>query len=280
MAKNNNQAGEDFQNFILESHKLTSKLLSLDEDEQLIDIDSKKGFGKEIRTNLKDIFKQKYGGYTNESSSLRGDFYLQDINAIQKKKIIDAKNYLDIQSNMYFHSSQDVKKFMKGFDSNIKYLLGHKLHLFNFDDDVLYRLKDFIFSKNSKQNIEWVNSLKHIYNEETKIGSISKEGFNDIFLFMELGFAWNEFDVAPEKYFISKNKDNEVIFSCINFNNSLNNDDFIIKFCVSQKGYFYIYFYQGDDCVYILSQRDDWTANCSFINKDYMQVVNKVQIPN
>lgn len=277
MAKNNNQAGEDFQNFILESNDLISSLLSLTENDQLLDIDSKDklNYFSQVRKQLTETFKSENDNFAYQQSALRGDILLNDVTGLKPKRIFDAKNYFGIQGTMKF-IGEDVNKFMKGIDSNIKYILFHKLNLFQFIDGVLFYLKDYCKSEDNK---DWFNNLKTNYSEKKSIGKISRNNFIDLFCFMELGFGWKEFGLNPVKSFISKTEDNYLLFSSIDFDQTLNSHDLDVKFFVNVDGYIYIYFYQGDDCVYILSQRDSLQANCSFINKEYMQVVNKVEIP-
>lgn len=276
MAKNNNKAGEDFQNFIFKSNDLISSLLSLGENDQLIDIDSKdkSNFFSQIRKKLTDSFKSKNEKFAFKASSLRGDILLNDNTGTNR--VFDAKNYFGIQGTMKF-VGEDINKFMKGIDSNIKYVLFHKLNLFQFTDNVLFDLKDYCKSKNNKT---WFDNLKNNYSEKKSIGKISRNNFIDIFCFMELGFGWEEFGLSPVKSFISKTEDNNLLFSSIDFDKTLNSHDLDVKFFVNTDGYIYIYFYQGGDCVYIISQRNSLDGNCSFINKEYMKVVNKLQIPN
>jgi hypothetical protein len=100
---------------------------------------------------------------------------------------------------------------------------------------------------------------------------------------MENGFAWKYNEVMPLKGFFSK-VENTIEFKVIDFGRTIKSSIIEVKMKIDNRGYVYIMFYDGKDCIYIISQRGwtgikKFTSNCSFINKKYMELVSKVDIP-
>jgi len=286
MAKNNNKAGEDFQNQVWDDWKTTSELLSLTENDQLIDIDSKDPDNdwSEKRSQIRDLYIKKFGKMDgiHSAAAIRGDVMKSNIHGEFKNQVIDLKNYDKAQGQMKLPGFSN-SDFMKGIDSNIKYMLHYLLDTFDFSDNVLHELKGFYFSTDSDMN--WYNQFCGKYQTETKIGTITKDNFVSVFSFMELGYGWEMVDLSPIKSFISRTDDNRLEYKEIDFSSTLIGTDLDVKLSVDNKGYVNILFYQGIECVYILSQRGPggskpFGSNCSFINKSFSRLVKTIQIPN
>ena len=84
-----------------------------------------------------------------------------------------------IQGTMKF-IGEDVNKFMKGIDSNIKYLLYHKLNLFQFTDNVLFNLKDYCKSEDNRTWFDGDIKKETQVTEEMKRMSAIILGINDV----------------------------------------------------------------------------------------------------
>lgn len=214
------------------------------------------------------------------ASALRGDILCNILGII-----IDIKNYASVQGTMKLKELK-LEDYIKGFDSNIKYPLFYKLDNFDFIDDHadhLNQLRDFLISK--IKNIDWFkNEFQPKFKNGVTVAYMTPINFADFFCFNECGFAWNYSGVKPIKGFFSKVEDT-VEFKVIDFT-EIKSSFIEVKLTIDEKGYIFINFYDGDECVYIISQRG-WDeqrskrfgSNCSFIKKSAMTLVSKIEIP-
>lgn len=214
------------------------------------------------------------------ASALRGDILCNILGII-----IDIKNYGSVQNTMKLKDF-NPEDYIKGYDSNIKYSLFYKSSNFDFVDDHAInfdQLRDFLLSKT--KDIEWFrNEFQPKFKNLTTIAYMSPTNFADFFCFNECGFAWDYSGVKPIKGFFSKVGDT-VEFKVIDFT-EIKSSFIEVKMIIDDKGYVFINFYDGDECVYIISQRG-WNeqrskrfgSNCSFIKKSAMTLVSKVEIP-
>lgn len=267
---NATKAGAKFQVDVMDSiqnKNLSQDLMGVDKS-NILDIDSKNTHNsfytkKKDSTELFLTKNEKMPGI-RPASAIRGDIFITTEN-----KITDLKNYGPVQGQMKFPDSNS-SQFMKGIDSNIKYALFYKLDSFYHED--LEGLKNFYLSKN--KDLNWFENFVSKYSNQTHISNMTKESFIDLFCFMELGFAWDLVGFKPIKSFISKVGDT-LEYKEVDLTSTLTNDTIRVELKTTSDGYVYIYFYQGSDCIYILSQRKS-IANCSFINKKYLRVINTV----
>jgi len=266
--------GEKFQELLWNLFENTTMLYDLTgyEISEILNIDSKIKDNpfKPVKNKAKLLFIKEYGKMPNinSSSSIRGDLLLG-------RKIGDIKNYGKALGQMHLQNLPN-DNYIKGIDSNIRYLLFYHSDIFNVED--LSDLKNFYFSSN--KDMTWFETMKEKYNTLINITSIGKEDFVYMFYFMELGYAWNMVGIEPSKSFISKVGD-DLEYKEIDLDDILEDDVVDVDLMIDDKGYVYIYFYQNGDPIYILSQRgekENFCSNCSFINKNYMKLVNKVNI--
>jgi hypothetical protein len=89
----------------------------------------------------------------------------------------------------------------------------------------------------------------------------------------ELGYAWKEFNIIPKRNFIIKSG-KKIQYKFASFDEIPNNN--VIVDLLTQNGYLYLFFTQNDNILFILSQRVSGQGNCSFINLDYVHLVNEV----
>lgn len=212
-------------------------------------------------------------------SSIRGDIFYKSY-MHNSKMIIDVKNYASSQGMMKL-PELDKNDYIKGIDSNLKYPLFYELGLFDFIDDCktdFENLRDFYFSD---KNIEKFKiTFKSKYDENKTVAYMNPSNFNEFFCFMENGFAWRYSGAMAAKGFFSKVEDT-IEFKIIDFQKSIKSSMVEVKMKINDKGYVYISFYDGNDCIYIISQRgwnEDFKSNCSFINKNCMELISKVKI--
>ena len=248
-----------------------NELLGITDINDIEDIDSKTNKGEDLRIKLTNLFLESNAAipYIRTASSLRGDLLNKSSNVIN-----DVKNYDKIQSKFHFpKKSALIQDFIKSIDSNIKYALFYKLPNFYHED--LQKLSDFYFL--DKTNTSWYNSMIQKYNTPTTICKITKDKFVDLFLFMELGYSWDIQGVLPKKGFISQVGD-AIQYKEVDPNKSLDDSEITVKLTFDEKGYVHIYFYQNDVCLYIMSQRGDCSANCSFINRCLFEIKSNVKM--
>ena len=232
-----------------------------------INIDSKTSYSEERQLNKKS-FLEKMGNFKsiNAQTALKGD-YLIKING--EDEVFDAKNYDKIIPKFYFPKIEGLSpnSFMKGSDSNVKYPLFYYL---KNQAIVLY---NFLFpSDNTKKN-EAKAIIETEFTTKKQIAEITKDEFISIFRMTELGYAWKEFNIIPKRNFIIKSGKN-IQYKYASFDNISNNN--VIVDLLTQNGYLYLFFTQNDNILFIISQRVSGRANCSFINLDYVHLVNEV----
>ena len=254
--------------------------------DDLLNIDSKDGSNKDnkiLKKELTERFLTKHEKMVGmrDASALRGDILCEILGLI-----IDIKNYASVQGTMKLKDLK-LEDYIKGFDSNIKYPLFYMMEMFDFLDDHginVELLKVFLFSK--EKDVEWFkNVLQPIYNENKTVAMMSPSSFAKFFCFNECGYASDLAGIKPIKGFLSKVEDT-VEFKVVDFLNNIKSSFVEVKLHIDEKGYTFFNFYDGTECIYILSQRG-WDekrtkrfgSNCSFINKNYMTLVSKVEIP-
>jgi len=232
-----------------------------------INIDSKTSYGEKRRMN-KISFLEKMGNLKNINyqTALKGD-YLIKING--KDEVFDAKNYDSITYGFHFPIIEGLspKSFMKGSDSNIKYPLFYYL---KNHASVLY---NFLFPINNTKKNETKAIIETEFSTKNQIAEITKDEFISIFRMTELGYAWKEFNIIPKRNFIIKSGKN-IQYKYASFDNISNNN--VIVDLLTQNGYLYLFFTQNDNILFIISQRVSGQGNCSFINLDYVHLVNEV----
>lgn len=271
--------GENFQANVtrkLQDPKFLKNVLGLDNAGDVEDIDSKdkNNSYKSLRIELLKKFLEINDKMPriNVSSAFKGDL----LNLIAKK-IIDIKNYDGIK-NMKFPENENPENFIKSIDSNIKYALFYKLNNFFHQD-----LKDLCDFYSYSKNIEWYNSMIEKYKTSTTICTTTKAKLIDLFLFMEFGYGWDMSGspiTSNIKGFISQVEDSYQ-YKEVNLQESLDDSEIRVNLMFDEKGYVYIYFYQNDVCVYIMSQRgpkDKYQGNCSFINRKHLNIVSTVKM--
>lgn len=247
--------------------------------DDLKDIDSKKGKNS-LKKQLFEKFLETHDKMPGmrEASALRGDVLCEDLNII-----VDIKNYGSVLGTMKL-SGLNLKDYIKGIDSNIKYPLFYALEYFDFIDDyakVVESLRDFYF--NPKKDVDWFKStIQPMFSDNKTIAYMTPANFAEFFCFNECGFAWKLSGVKPMKGFSSRVDENTVEFKVVDFKNNIKSSFVDVKLHVDDKGYVYFNFYDGDKCIYIISQRgyyEKFGPNCSFINKEYMTLVSKTELP-
>ena len=267
------QKGTIFEKYIFELLQKTNLLSDLtkkniDEDETIIiNIDSKTSYKEERRTTKK-LFIELLGKFKNmkPQPALKGD-YLIKING--KDEVFDAKNYDSIIPKFKFPKIEGLspKSFMKGSDSNIKYPIFYYL---KNHASVLY---NFLFPINNTKKNEAKAIIETEFTTKKQITEITKDEFISIFRMTELGYAWEEFNIIPKRNFIIKSG-KKIQYKYASFDNISSNNVIVDLF--TQNGYLYLFFTQNDNILFIISQRVSGQGNCSFINLDYVHLVNEV----
>jgi hypothetical protein len=265
------QKGTDFENYIFELFKKTDLFSDLTkktvDKNKFINIDSKTSYGEE-RKKIKILFIQLRGKFKNmkPQTTLKGDYLIQ-ING--EDEVFDAKNYDSIIPKFKFPEIEGLspKSFMKGSDSNIKYptfyyLKNHAAVLYNF-----------LFPSNNTKKNEAKAIIETEFTTKKQITEITKDEFISIFRMTELGYAWKEFNIIPKRNFIIKSG-KKIQYKYASFDNISNNN--VIVDLLTQNGYLYLFFTQNDNILFIISQRVSGQGNCSFINLDYVHLVNEV----
>ena len=253
-----NKSGEQYQEEILKLLKktnLSTDLMNVDSS-NIDNIDSKKRFFKKLRKKITKLFLTKNGKlpYINYNSSIKGDI----------------KNYINIDGRMKFPTNcgLTMNSFMKGVDSNIKYPIFYFFRNYENELSKLY-IYFFLLKKNK------FNTFTSKYKTKETVCFLSKEKFIDLFCFVELGFGWKLHNISLVKYFLTKNGD-KLQYKSIDFNKTLDDSNIRVDL-LFEADYTYIFFYQNDECIYILSQRPT-SANCSFINLNHIKILNEVNI--
>jgi len=267
------QKGTIFEKYIFELLQKTNLLSDLtkkniDKDETIIiNIDSKTSYKEERRTTKK-LFIELLGKFKNmrPQPALKGD-YLIKIDGVDE--VFDAKNYDNINPNFKFPKIEGLSPelFIKGSDSNIKYPVFY--YLKNYDN-FLY---NFLFPINNIKKKEARAIIETEFITKKQIAEITRDEFISIFRMVELGYAWKLFNIIPKRNFIIKSG-KKIQYKFASFEEIPNND--IVVDLLLQNGYLYIFFTQNDNILFIISQRFDNKANCSFINKDYVKFVGEV----
>jgi hypothetical protein len=265
------EKGTDFENYIFELFKKTDLFSDLTkktiDKNKFINIDSKTSYGEERKT-IKKLFIQLMGKFKNmkPQTTLKGDYLIQ-ING--EDEVFDAKNYDSIIPIFKFPEIEGLspKSFMKGSDSNIKYptfyyLKNHATILYNF-----------LFPSNNTKKNEAKAIIETEFTTKKQITEITKDEFIAIFRMTELGYAWKEFNIIPKRNFIIKSG-KKIQYKFASFDEIPNNN--VIVDLLTQNGYLYLFFTQNDNILFILSQRVSGQGNCSFINLDYVHLVNEV----
>lgn len=251
----------------------------VDIDSKISNNDSNKNLKKKLANNFLETHDKMAG--IRDASALRGDILCETLNII-----IDIKNYGSVQGTMKL-KDLNLNDYIKGIDSNLKYPLFYAMDGFDYVDnygDIIKSLRDFYFSKD--KSISWFReNIQSKFSENKTIAYMTPADFAEFFCFNECGYAWKLAGVKPMKGFSSK-IDDTVEFKVVDFKNNIKSSFVEVKLHVDDDGYVYINFYDGDTCIYIISQRG-WTgkmskrfvSNCSFINKKYMTLVSKVELP-
>ncbi len=291
MGKNATQNGKDWEvmlwYYLLKYPGFRKDLIQANISiEDLTNIDSKDSgneSNKSIKKSLAKLFLEKNEKMVGirDASALRGDILCALLGII-----IDIKNYASVQGTMKLKDLK-LENYIKGFDSNIKYFLFYQLDKFDFLDYHhmnVESIRDFLFSKD--KDIEWYKAyMQPLYNESKTIAYMTPANFASFFCFNECGYAYEYAGVKPIKGFFSKVEDT-VEFKVVDFSKNIKSTFVEVKLHIDDKGYIFFNFYDGAECIYILSQRG-WDekmskrfgSNCSFINKNYMTLVSKVEIP-
>lgn len=265
-----NKSGEEYQEEIFKLLKTTNLSIDLmNVDSFNIDnIDAKKNFFKKLRKKITKLFLTKNDKlpYINYNSSIKGDIIIKGLVNI----ICDIKNYVNIDGRMKFPTNYGLtmNSFMKGVDSNIKYPIFYFFRNYENELSKLY-IYFFLLKKNK------FNTFTSKYETKETVCFLSKEKFIDLFCFVELGFGWKLHNISPVKYFLTKNGD-KIQYKSIDFNKTLDDSNIRVDL-LFENDYTYIFFYQNDECIYILSQRPT-SANCSFINLNHIKILNELNI--
>lgn len=257
----NGKIGDDFQK-LLEIPENKSQICNVFNVPNYKSIDCKNIKFKLERKHYTNIFKKNNPNLKvgNVNSSLRGDFLLEII-----KAIVDSKSYPYIQGVMKFcndiHNSFD---YIKGIDSDIRHTIRYMRY-----NNILFNHIDFnnateLILNNDKE----ISKYHPIFIEPVLIGTISENDYLKIFYTNEIGFAYdnNYFNIF-DKIFINKIDEGTISIKKVNMINVGNID---LYFYIDPKTkYIYLLFYEGEECIYILSHRDNMVrGNCSFINRD------------
>lgn len=265
---------------------LMNSNISMDD---LINIDSKdknNPFVK-IKKELKALFLDNNSVMPglNYSTSLRGDILCESLNII-----LDIKNYATAQGVMKLPKFLKKEDYIKGVDSNLKPFLFYSLDLFDFVDkhEDLKILKNFYMgtmedTQSWWRDYDWYNTFCQKYSKETTVAYLPLKNFIEVFCTMECGYAWKIKGVEPVKGFLSK-VENNVEFKISEFQNDVKSPDIEVKLYTDIDKYVFMNFYDGDTCIYSISQRGNgglkkFGSNCSFINKNYMRTISNVPIP-
>lgn len=241
--------------------------LNLSKETKIENIDSKNKHFKEYRETINNQFKEEnnFSLITpRHESVLRGDFL------IERNTVGDSKNYCNIQTKFKFPSFLDIKSHIKGIDSNIKYTLEIMI--------------DIIFSSNETKALyeKYISDLKNknIYTSKdetsiTRIGTITKDMFIHVICSNELGNGYKLMNLEKKKVFIVNNKKGQKYIKVIDFTTMVNSDVINVDFYISEKGYSYLLFKDNDEVVYIISQRNKQTNNCSFIPESKITLIEE-----
>lgn len=213
-------------------------------------IDSKSKHCKELRKKLTKQYKKTHTCFKgiNSSSSKKGDFALPS-------SIIDNKDYEKINGLMKFPEIFNLNDYIKGVDSNIKYL-----KLANIDE--ITNIINKIFN----------NSIDG-YTKPTLITKIKNDKFINIVKIFEFGFAYDSANIE-NKYFINKNGNHKI--KKLNLIDHIDIDVDVYFWISPETGYMYFLFYEDDKCTYILSERNNFKSNCSFIHKDKLTEIGQI----
>lgn len=252
-----------------------------------ISIDSKKNSAKELRINLKENFLNKIeigekiwlvNYKVDVRSLLRGDKLLTSNEGVT---IIDDKDYEKISTKFKFPSNYglDINKYMKGFDSNVRYTLA----LLNIDfyseeaKDIYRKLSDKMLSSN--KNYFEIEEPKNI-----KLGTISKEHFTHIISSNEIGLGYEDtstIKILKEKNFICADKVNNLKYiKNINFEKMTQSNVEVVLFIDPVHNYVFLLFIEDNEVIYILSQRNKlYLNNCSYILRSKMTILENTKKP-
>lgn len=111
------------------------------------------------------------------------------------------------------------------------------------------------------------------FNKRKEICEINANQFISIFRMVELGFAWEAFNIKPKRNLIIKDG-NKIQYKYVSFDEITGNVK--VELYLDEQGYLYILFVQKNKVLFIISRRTDGVSNCSFINRDYVKLVGEV----
>jgi len=196
------------------------------------------------------------------------------ISDIKKENKNIAKENKNIEKEISKQNDNSKQKYIDILNLNNKKLEKNEKELNNAEKmialttenryEIIAKISEIIKNHN---NIE--------LNKREEVCEISNDEFLSIFRLVELGFAWKLFNIKPNRNFLSLNG-NKLEYKYVNFNEIKNNVK--IELYLNDSAYLYIYFTQNNKVLFIISRRADGGGNCSFINKDYVHLVNEVNL--
>lgn len=187
----------------------------------------------------------------------------------------EIRDYCEIKHDFKFHSLFNIKDFIKGVDSNLKYYFEIDRLFFTIDfkndnSEIVHKHISDCF-KNSKE----INNdiLKHDTFEH--IGILTLNEFHKLFKFNEYGYAYNE-SVLKHKLFLHRYyKEVKVRIDDLSI---LKDNINVYYFLCSETDYFYIIFEHNGETIYKLSARKKFGPNCSFINIKLLKILGSFYI--
>lgn len=241
------------------------------------DIDTKKvnSFNAARKLATANIGKNEFGFRCNWKSAVRGDKKMVRVDG--KSSVGDDKLYDAIDSRMKFPKELGLTStdFTKGIDSNIKYSLNNILDI-NFISDGAKSVYD-----NLRKEVYRKGSNKSLNATDVVLGTITSENFTHFISYNEIGFAYQELNLAQEKFFICANvKENYKYMKKIDFVKMVQSDVEVSLHVDSKSNYVYLVFKNEGEIIYIVSQRSNLnTANCSFINNKKFTILESSKKP-
>jgi hypothetical protein len=241
------------------------------------DIDTKKvnSFNAARKLATANIGKNEFGFRCNWKSAVRGDKKMVRVDG--KSSVGDDKLYDAIDSRMKFPKELGLTStdFTKGIDSNIKYSLNNILDINFISDDaksVYDNLRKEVYRKGSNKSLNATDVI---------LGTITSENFTHFISYNEIGFAYQELNLAQEKFFICANvKENYKYMKKIDFVKMVQSDVEVSLHVDSKSNYVYLVFKNEGEIIYIVSQRSNLnTANCSFINNKKFTILESSKKP-
>jgi len=241
------------------------------------DIDTKKvnTFNAARKLATANMPKNEFGFKGHFKSAARGDKKMVRVDG--KSSVGDDKLYDAITGIMKFPQELGLvsSDFTKGIDSNMKYALNNVLDI-NFVSEQTKSVYD-----NLRKEVYRKSSNKGLQATDVVLGTITSENFTHFISYNEIGFAYEELNLAQEKFFICANvKENYKYMKKIDFVTMTQGDVEVSLHIDSKFNYVYLVFKNQGEVVYMVSQRHNLnTANCSFINNKKFTIIENTKKP-